>query len=312
MTPSIDWGMLISSFFEFLQYRAASLIISLIIIWALYRLLALAVDRYVRDEAARLSVKKWARYGALWLALLWILVIYGLHRQKDVFFLIGIILAAVAISLRDVFSNFIGWFVIISSGIFRERDRVKIGQVTGDVIDIGLFRTVLAEIGEWVESDQSTGRLVVVPNSTVLTQPVYNYTDGHDYIWDELSVQVTFDSDWRLAEKIILDAIERDFAAKEDHIKERLRSARRKYYLTYTYVTPKIYVRIADSGVQLSARYLVRARNRRTLRDQFSRAILDGFGKAPSIALAYPSLALYRPYTDPPPPSSLHSTPEKS
>ncbi len=311
MTPNFDWRVLLTGMSQFLGSQASALIVSVVIIWIVYRTVAFAAERYVRDEAARLSVKKWARYGALWIALLWIVVVYGIYNQKDVFFLIGIFLAAVAISLRDVFSNFVGWLVIMTSGMFHERDRVKIGQVSGDVIDIGLFRTLVAEIGGWVDADQSTGRLVAVPNSHVLSQPVFNYTDGHDFVWDELSLLVTFDSNWRLAEKIMLDAVERDFSGKEDHIKERLRSARRKYYVTYTYITPKVYVNIADSGVKLSARYLVRARNRRTLQDQFCRHILDMFSRESTVALAYPSLALYRPYTDPPPPV-LHGGPEKS
>jgi small-conductance mechanosensitive channel len=301
MSMGFEWTSVVAGLVEFLRSNAAGLIVSLVGVWAIHRMVALLTERYVADEAKRLTVRKWSRYTALWLAFVWVLVVYGMHRQKDFFFLIGIFLAAVALSLRDVFSNLVGWLVVMTSGTYREGDRIRINNVTGDVIDVGLFRTLLAEIGEWVDADQSTGRLVAVPNSHVLSHPVYNYTAGHEYIWDELRVLVTFDSDWRRGEQIMLEAAQRDFAGKEEQVDERLRSARRRFHLTYTYVTPKVYVSIADSGVQLSVRYLVRARNRRTLRDAFSREVLERFAAEPQIALAYPSLAIYRPPTGPGP-----------
>jgi small-conductance mechanosensitive channel len=315
MTRSFDWYGVLESILEFLRSsEALGLAVTLAIFYAVYRLVVYLARRNMSDEAARLTVRKWARYVFLWAALLWVLVVYGMHRQKDIFFVIGIFLAAVAISLRDVFSNFIGWMVIMASRVYRERDRVSIGDVSGDVIDIGLFRTVLAEIGQWVDADQSTGRLVAVPNKTVLETPVYNYTEGHDYIWSEFKVLVTFSSNWKRAEEIILAVAQVDFEAKEERIKERLKRARSLYYVTYTFITPKVWVSIADSGVLLTARYLVRARRRRTLDDTISREVLSRFASESDIEFAYPSLAVYRPGTNPAggPGGSLHTGRSKS
>jgi small-conductance mechanosensitive channel len=314
MSDTSNWYDLLAGIAEFLRSsEALGLAVSLAIVYAVYRLVVYLAGRNMADESARLTVRKWARYVFLWAALMWVLVVYGMHGQKDLFFLIGIFLAAIAISLRDVFSNFVGWMVIMASRVYRERDRVTIGEVSGDVIDIGLFRTVLAEIGHWVEADQSTGRLVAVPNKMVLDRPVYNYTEGHDYIWSEFKVLVTFASDWRRAEEHMLEVVRRDFEAKEEQVKERLKRARNLYYVTYTYITPKVWVTIADSGIQLTARYLVRARRRRTMDDAISREILSRFSQEPAIDFAYPSLALYHPDTPAAPPGgTLHTRPEKS
>lgn len=314
MNEPIDWYGMLDGLLGFLRSgEALGLAFSLAVIYAVYRAVVYLSRRYMSDEAARLSVRKWGRYVFLWTALLWVLIAYGIYRQKDLFFLVGIFLAAVAISLRDVFSNFVGWLVIMASRVYRERDRIRIGPVTGDVIDIGLFRTLIAEIGEWVDADQSTGRLVAVPNKMALESPVYNFTEGHDYIWNEFKVLVTFDSDWHKAEQIMLDIVERDFAGKEEHVRERLKRVRTMYYVTYTYITPKVWVTIADSGVLLTARYLVRARRRRTLDDAIAREVLDRFSREKEIDFAYPSYAIYRPGTGGSPPGTgLHDQPHTS
>lgn len=292
MNMNIKWNELLVSILDFLQRNAWGLLASLAIIFLVERFIAFLATHYIPNETKRHSVKKWNRYVALIFALLWIVIIYGVHRQKDVFFLLGLFLAGVAIALRDVFSGFIGWLIIISPKGFRHGDRIRLGTVVGDVIDIGLFRTVLAEIGEWVEADQSTGRLVAVPNSMILSQPLYNYTEGYDFIWNEFKVLVTFESNWQRAEDILMEIGQRDFEEQKDQIQERLRRVRKRYLLRYNYITPKVYVKIADSGVLLTLRYMVRARRRRTLEDRVARDVLTRFAKEPAVDFAYPTMRI--------------------
>ena len=194
MNTSFDWELLLSSIFEFFIRNGFTLAFTLVLLLLLGRLVAILANRYIHDEEKRHIVKKWTGYSTLIIAFLWILSLYGFYRRKDIFFILGIFLAGVLLSLRGIFSNFLGWLLIISSKGFSHGDRVKIGAVTGDVIDIGIFRTVLSEIGEWVEADQSNGRLVTIPNSMVLENPVHNYTIGHDLLWNEIKTQVTFES----------------------------------------------------------------------------------------------------------------------
>ena len=292
---TIDWRVWGRGVIDFLRGNIVSLVGLLLIIIIFERIATLIADRYVKDDQRRHMLKKWLRYIALFFGFLSILFLYGTYAHKDTFFLVGLFLAGIAISLRDVFSNFVGWLIINSQKGFSHGDRVTIGKiVAGDVIDIGVLRTTLVEIGEWVHADQSTGRLVTIPNNLILTNPVHNYTEGHDLIWNELVIAVTFESDWEMAEKIILEIAEKDFEEKKDSILERLRKVRKRYLLRYNFVTPKVYVTVADSGVQLSLRYMVSARRRRTMDDEFSREILRRFAKEPSIALAYPTMRVYR------------------
>jgi small-conductance mechanosensitive channel len=292
---TIDWNGVFEGIIGFLRGNIVVLCGLLLIIVVLERVATLLADRYVSDDERRHVLKKWLRYLALFFGFLSILVLYGSYANKDTFFLVGLFLAGIAISLRDVFSNFIGWLIINSQKGFKHGDRIKIGTiVSGDVIDIGVLRTTLVEIGEWVEADQSTGRLVTVPNSLVLTNSVCNYTEGHDLIWNEFQVCVTFESDWEAAEKIMVAIAQADFEEKREFIIERLRKVRKRYLLRYNFITPKVYVKIADSGVVLTLRYMVRARRRRTMDDMISREILQRFAREPSIEFAYPTMRLYR------------------
>ncbi len=283
---------------DFVQQQGVGILIVSILIIAVGRIVSGTVSRYARNDEKKHFIKKWTRYITAAFIILWILILYNTHVQQDTPFyllLIGIFLAGVAISMRDIFSNFVGWIVIISSKGFKNGDRIKIGSVTGDVIDIGILRTTIAEIGDWVEADQSTGRLISMPNSIVLGKEILNYTQGYDFIWDELRVLITFESDWQRAEEIVNEIALKDFEEKKEQVQERLKDVKRDYLLRYNYITPKIYINIKDSGVELALRYLVRARRRRTLEDFFVREILLHFKKEKEIDFAYPTMRFYTP-----------------
>jgi small-conductance mechanosensitive channel len=291
------WGQLLLTIFGFFKDRAAGIAISLLVIFGLERLFVAVVKRYVLEDAKRHALKKWARYVSVFISVIWVLVLYNSYAHQDkpfYLFLIGLFLAAAALALRDIFSCFIGWIIIMSSRGFKPGDRIKIGDVAGDVIDIGLLRTTVAEIGGWVEADQSSGRLVSVPNNIVLSTSIYNFTEGYDYIWDECKVLITFESNWREAEQILQRMGNEEFEKSKEPLQQRLTDVQHKYLIKYNYISPKVYVTIGNSGIGLALRYMVRAKRRRTLNDLFSRQILEHFAAHPDINLAYPTVRFYR------------------
>lgn len=84
---------------------------------------------------------------------------------------------------------------------------MQIGQHVGDVIDIRLFQFTILEIGNWVEADQSTGRLIHMPNAKVFQEPQANYSTGFEYIWHEIPVMVTFESNWKKTKTILQEIV---------------------------------------------------------------------------------------------------------
>jgi len=208
---------------------------------------------------------------------------------------LGLVSAGVAIALSDVLKNMAGWAFILSRKPFEIGDRVEVTGLKGDVIDVRLFRFSLMEVGGWVDAEQSSGRLVHVPNGVVFNQPVANYTEGFAYIWDEIAVLITFESDYKLAKTMMLDILKEDAPDTHGMAGQRIRETASKYSIKIGTLTPTVYVSVRDSGVLLTARYLVETRTRRGAEDQIWQAILDGFNETASIALAYPTVRTYLP-----------------
>ena len=207
---------------------------------------------------------------------------------------LGLASAGLAVAMHDTIANLTGWIFIIWRKPFKVGDRVEIGGIAGDVIDIRIFQFSLIEIGNWVDADQSTGRIVHVPNSQVLREHLANYNIGFEYIWHEIPVLVTFESDWKKAKEILKKITSEDIERLSDGAQEQIRSAANKYLIFYGALTPIVYTTVKDSGVMLTMRYLVNPRQRRSSEQKIWEAILDAFEKEENIDLAYPTTRLYK------------------
>lgn len=205
---------------------------------------------------------------------------------------LGLASAGVAIGLSDLLKNMAGWVYILARRPFRVEDRIEIGGTAGDVIDIRLFRFSLMEIGAWVDADQSTGRIVHVPNGSVFTSQVANYTEGLEYIWHEIPVLVTFESDWRAARALLTEVVQ-IHAPDIERSGARIRRQAMSYHIKLGTLTPIVYMTVRDSGVLLTARFLVDPRGRRSTEEHIWVAILDGLAASDNIHLAYPTTRTY-------------------
>ncbi len=202
---------------------------------------------------------------------------------------LGLLSAGIAISLKDLFSSMAGWFFLMVRKPINIGDRIQVGEIKGDVIDIRLFKFTLMEIGNWVDAEQSTGRVIHVPNSMILSETIANYSRGFQYIWDEIPVVITFESDWRKAK----DILKKIAVTHTEHLtksaEKEVKSASKKFMIYYSKLTPAVYTSVKESGVQLTIRYLCSPRNRRGQQEIIWEDILRKFSKSPSIDFAYPT-----------------------
>ncbi len=196
---------------------------------------------------------------------------------------LGIVSAGLAIALKDPIVNLAGWIFILLRRPFNVRDRIQIGQLAGDVVDVGIFQITMLEIGNWVAADQSTGRVLHIPNGKVFIEPIANYTQGLAVIWNEISSTVTFESDWKKAKEILLAIAEKYNEADVQPPQQNLRD----FMITYTHFSPNIYTTIGENGVILTMRYLCKPRERRTSENQITEEILEAFNEAKEIDFAY-------------------------
>lgn len=202
---------------------------------------------------------------------------------------VGLLSAGMAIALQNPLVNIAGWGFIIWQRPFAVGDRIEIGKLRGDVIDQRLFMFSMMEIGNWVDADQSTGRVVHVPNGKLFTEMLANYGQGFPHIWNEIPVLLTFESDWRRAKKILVQICDRLGKGGEAAAQEKLRNAAKNFLIFYTHLSPIVYTSVRDCGVLLTIRYLCEPRTRRGSEQKMWEAILDGFAKAPDIDFAYPT-----------------------
>jgi small-conductance mechanosensitive channel len=254
-------------------------------------LMVLLTRRLEDDERRYIAVKTFnylLGFGAV-LALLriWLGGFSGLAAS------IGIISAGLAIALHQPLTNFAGWVFLAVRRPFTVGDRIQIGDYAGDVIDLRLFAFSLVEIGNWVNADQSTGRILHIPNGKVFQETVANYTQGFNFIWDEMPVTVTFESDWRRAKEILTEIAERHTAIKSEQAKLEVRRAASRYLIRYAHLTPIVWTSVADVGVTLTIRYLTEPRRRRSAENAIWEDILDAFWNAEDIDFAYPTVRYY-------------------
>ena len=247
------------------------------------------VRRRTEDTATIYRWRKGTEYITLALGIFALLLIWLPDTSSFATYL-GLVSAGLAIALQDPITDFVGWLFIIWRHPFSVGDRIQIGQHAGDVVDVRYFQFSIMEIGNWVDADQSTGRVLHVPNKTVFTQVLANYSKGLTYIWNEMVVDVTFESDWAKA-KGILQAIAAEHAAQRSKAaKENLAESAKRYYINYEILTPIVYTKVIDIGVRLTIRYLAEPRQRRNTENAMWEAILRAFAEEPTIEFAYPTV----------------------
>ncbi|HHS12583.1 MAG TPA: mechanosensitive ion channel family protein [bacterium] len=195
--------------------------------------------------------------------------------------------AGVALALHEVLLNMAGWLYIMIRRPYRTGDRIELGDVRGDVIDVRLFQTTLLEIGNWVDGDQSTGRVVHLPHGQIFRRALYNYTMGFEYIWNEMSVIVTFESSWEKAREILLVCGEEASREVQEKVQSQIDRMSREYLIYYRKFTPIVYTSIQDSGVKLTLRYLTDARKRRSTENIISGKVIKAFKETADVDFAY-------------------------
>ena len=198
----------------------------------------------------------------------------------------GILGAGVAFASQEVIGSFAGYLNIVTGNLFRIGDRVRIGNAVGDVLDISLLRTTLMEIGEWVKADQYTGRIVSLANRVVFSDPVFNYTQHWHYLWDEITIPVTYDSNWRRAGELMLEHVQEYSSQLQPQAQAELRKMIERYPVHDSPVEPMLYVVLTDNWIEMTLRYIVEARNRREVKGKLHRELLQQFESQTDIRVA--------------------------
>lgn len=267
------------------------------------RVLRGLTDAVLQRRLAR--ARFWARQGIALVSTLVILVGLASLWFDDPTRLttaLGLVTAGLAFALQKVVTAVAGYAVIMRGKTFGVGDRIVMGGVRGDVLDVDFTQTTIMEMGQpppvqqadpamWVQSRQYTGRVVTVSNARVFDEPIFNYTREIAFIWEEIAIPVAFTADRERVERLLLDVAQRHTAEIQDMGEEARAELARRYLVQSMDVAPKVYYRLTDSWLELTVRFVARDHGVRELKDAMSRDILDGLQQA-GIELASATFAI--------------------
>ena len=254
--------------------RIVATVLVVVLALVLTRVGRRGIGRLVGDPRRRYrGYKMLGRIAALVVAST--LVFVWAPVRRDLLTVFTILGTGIAFSTREALLSVVGWLHIAIRAPFRHGDRIEVNGIGGDVVDIRLLHTTVVEVGGWVEGQQSTGRLVHIPNSWVFLHGVVNATNSFGFVWDEFGVTIARASDWKAAQEILERLAAEAAGPIEARARAQLDRLADDYLVHYRILTPFVYVSMTAEGVRLTLRHLVEVRQRRGIDHALTVSFLD-------------------------------------
>jgi small-conductance mechanosensitive channel len=259
--------------------KIAVVVVLLAVVYLAVRLLRRTVSRHVQDADTRYKARKLVSFLG-YLTVFLVLATALSDRLSGLTVAFGVTGAGIAFALQEVIASVAGWVAISFGGFYRTGDRVQVGGIKGDVIDIAVLRTTLMEVGQWVNGDLYNGRIVRIANSFVFKEPVFNYSGDFPFLWDEITFPVRYGSDWKFTRDMlqrVVTEIVGDYAIQS---KDAWKDVVRKYRIEEARIDPMITIRADENWIEYTIRYIVDYRKRRATKDLLYSRILEEVDKA--------------------------------
>src|SRR6056297_488799 len=255
---------------EFLLFFDRPIIIKLtkLILWVLFIVLVFGflrklLKRRISDVAIRYKAQKGVEIAGYILIAILILLSFTVENLADYTIIIGLFTAGITFTLQELILSIAGSFYIFFVRVYKPGDRIEINGIKGDVIDIDSVYTSMMEIGEWISSDNYSGRIVKLSNAFVFKGPVYNYSRDFPFVWDEFNLPIRYGSDIELAKSIVISVAQEHLA---EYVKDSIsdwKDVVKKYYIEDAQVDPTLAITMTDNWVQFNLRYIVDYKKRR-------------------------------------------------
>lgn len=232
-----------------------------------------ALPKYISETASRYKIRKFVN---LFIYLLIGIIVFASYSKQLAGFavIVGVAGVGIAFALQEIIVSLFGYLTIHFAKFFKVGDRVRLGGIKGDVVDIGLLRTSLMELGEWVDGDLYNGRITMVANSFIFKEPVYNYSGDFPFLWDELFVPIRTDCDFEHAKDAFLKIAEETVGNYSLQAKKEWDKMTGKLMIEKAKIEPQVYLRFDANWITITLRYVVDYKSRRTTKDELSRKIL--------------------------------------
>lgn len=188
---------------------------------------------------------------------------------------LGVTGAGIAFALQDVILSIAGWLTIVFTGKVSVGERVKIGELRGDIIDIGIMSTTFMEMGDWVKGDQYNGRIVSVANSYVFREKIQSYSSEYPFLWDEIDIPIRSESDYQLTEKIFNEIVNEVCGEYTKKSEDEWHALTNKFNVEQANVNPMITMVLDHNWITFTIRYIVDYKKRRSTKNKLFKRILQ-------------------------------------
>ncbi len=256
-----------------------------------------AFRRFVAGRTNDPAVRyRWAKTSGyvMWLLIMVLIVAIWLDGFGNMATVIAIVGAGLAIAMRDPIVDIGGWAYIVWRKPLQVGQRVGIDNVRGDVVDIGPFVFSMLEVGDGIRGPrQSTGRIIQVPNAYIFSHKLVNENMAFEFIWHEIPVVVTFESNWQKAKTALEEIVRRHAGEFGPAAEEQLRKANEQFMVKTGTMQPVVFTRVVDIGVELTMRFLCEVRQPRVLEHVIWENVLVVFAAESDIDFAYPTTRFY-------------------
>lgn len=259
--------------------KSVAAAIAVIVVLIISKFLQGYIGRYIKATETRYRARKFVDLAGYVVAVFAITIVFS-DKLGGFTVAFGVAGAGIAFALQEVIASVAGWIAISLGGFYSPGDRIELGGIKGDVIDISILRTTLMEVGEWVNGDLYTGRIVRITNSFVFKAPVYNYSGDFPFLWDEITLPERYGSDWKLARTMLRSLVEEVLVDYSNQVKDSWKDMVRQYRVEDANVEPMITLQATDNWIQFTVRYVVDYRKRRWMKDHLFTRILEEIDKS--------------------------------
>ncbi len=255
--------------------KIVSVFVGIAIIWVIIKSIQRTLFSKIKGNDNRYRAKKFGSIIGYILTILLITVVYS-DKLGGLTVAFGVAGAGIAFALQEVIASFAGWLAILFGGFYKSGDRVQLGGIKGDVMDIGVLRTTIMETGQWVDGDLYNGRIVLIANSFIFKEPVFNYSGDFPFLWDEIKIPIQYGSNYDKATQMFM-RIGKDVAGDlTDRSREKWVELQSKYRLEDSQTEPMVSLIANDNWVEYTLRFVVSYKRRRTTKTElFSRILKE-------------------------------------
>jgi Mechanosensitive ion channel len=254
--------------------KLAYSLLGVVLIRGVFRRIERTLPLRYGDGNRRYHVRKMVT-AACYLIIFAFITIFFADRIRSFGFALGLFGAGFVVALQDAIASFAGFLGIVFSSLYRVGDRIQINEIKGDVIDISVMRTTLMETGNWVSGDLYNGRLVRIPNNAVLKGPVFNYSQGFRFVWDEIKIRLASASDHRHARQMLLRVAKETVCGYLAEAQGSWKQIVENYRVENPLLEPTVALQAVSGSLEFSLSYIVDYTHRTIVKDHLFTKIVD-------------------------------------